>query len=168
MSHWQRSEHNTLEPTYLASGHLHDDAPNTPDVHWPAHVLLEDHLGRHVSWRHVKGNIVRTCRTRAEKAVERAWRWYSRMVPTCCLISLGMVMLLKFLSWTLRPKSPSFMEPLEARNMLAPAGEIGQRTPFHQQYIHTNIMQARILLECVSTQWLLFSSDMELKVYVCA
>ena len=44
----------------------------------------------------------------------------SRMVPACWLISLGMV-LLRFLSWTLRPKSPSLME-LSERKILAPGG----------------------------------------------
>ena len=44
---------------------------------------------------------------------------YSRTVPTCCFISLGIV-LLRFLSCTLRPKSPNLMELLE-RKMLAPS-----------------------------------------------
>ena len=42
---------------------------------------------------------------------------YSRTVPSCCRISLGIV-LLRFLSCTLRPKSPNLMELLE-RKMLA-------------------------------------------------
>ena len=45
---------------YLSSGHLYDNTAHTPNVHWPTHVMFENHLRRHVGWGKAKGGEERT------------------------------------------------------------------------------------------------------------
>ena len=59
---------------YLSSGHLYDNTAHTPNVHWPTHVMFENHLRRHVGWGKAKGGEERTEERKEEEEGGEEWR----------------------------------------------------------------------------------------------